>query len=81
MSHSASVHDLNYRLKAGNGTTERLKFVGKHSKDKVLSIYLQKRNIYEFEKDFKVENLHGVVRLSQFQADRLIEKDQGTEIR
>lgn len=76
MSHSASVHDLNYRLKAGNGTTERLKFVGKHSKDKVLSIYLQKRNIYEFEKDFKVENLHGVVRLSQFQADRLIEKDQ-----
>lgn len=78
--HSTSVHDLNYKLKSGNGTTERLKFVGKHSKDKALAIYLQKRTIYEYEKDFKVENLLGVVRVNQIQADRIVEKDQGNSI-
>lgn len=75
--HSTSVHDLNYKLRNGNGATERLKFVGKHSKDKTLAIYLQKRSIFEYEKDFKVENLLGVVRVSQLQADRIVEKDQG----
>lgn len=76
---SVSVHDLSYKLKGTNGASERLKFVGKHSKDKVLAIYLLKRMICEVEMDFKVENLHGVVRVSQFQAERIIEKDQGTK--
>lgn len=75
--HSASIHDLNYKLKTQNGSTERLKFVGKHSKDKVLAVYLQKRTICEYEKDFKVENLLGVVRVSQHNAYRIVEKDQG----
>ena len=78
-SHSASIHDLNYKLRTQTGASERLKFVGKHSKDKLLAVYLQKRTVYECERDHKVENLLGVVRVSQYNADRIVEKGQGTD--
>lgn len=75
---SSSIHDLSYKIKDGNNSaTERLKFVGKHGKDKVLSIYVQKRTIIEYEKDHKVENILGVLKVSQIQADRILERDQG----
>lgn len=77
-SHSTSIHDLNYKLRTQAGGSERLKFVGKHSKDKVLAVYLQKRTVYELEKEHKMENLLGVVRVSQHNADRIVEKGQGT---
>lgn len=86
---TASDHSLNVLNKQGskdgvasggklmaNGS-ERLKLVGKHSKDKNISIYVQKRTIYEYEKEGRVEALSGVLRINQFFAERLLEKDQG----
>lgn len=77
---AASVLNLgttasHHKLRPG---TDRLKFVGKHSKDRALAVYLQKRSINEYERDSKVESLLGVVRVGQLQADRILEADQGT---
>lgn len=44
-------------------TLEKVRFVGKHSKDSVLSLYLQKRNIYEFEGN-NCEQLGCIVRVN-----------------
>lgn len=62
---------------AAAGAEPKMKFVGKHSKDKIVSVYLQKRTIYENEKDHKVETLSGLVRVSQLHAERILEKDHG----
>lgn len=85
---TTSDHSLNVLAKEeticssklmANGS-ERLKLVGKHSKDKNISIYVQKRTIYEYEKSGKVESLSGVLRINQLLAERMLEKDQGKHI-
>lgn len=76
---SRTVSKLDLKQDESTGA-DRMKFVGKHSKDKMLSVYLQKRTIYEAEKDHKVEALSGLVRVSQYHAERILEKDHGMNI-
>ncbi len=40
------------------------RFVGKHAKDQKLSIFIQKRNINEFQVNGEVEEILGLVRIA-----------------
>lgn len=65
------------------GGQERTRFVGKHSKDQLLSLYIQKRNILEWESEAlgsgipaQVEPITGILRIRPSLAIRLEEKGQ-----
>lgn len=45
-------------------TENKTRFVGKHSKDQKLSIFIQKRNINEHQASGEVEEILGLVRIS-----------------
>lgn len=55
----------------------KTRFVGKHSKDQKLSIFIQKRNINECLRSGRVEEIMGLVRVSPEAYSSILQKESG----
>lgn len=53
----------------------KTRFVGKHSKDQKLSVFIQKRNINECQQSGQVEEIMGLVRVSPDAYSSILQKE------